>query len=95
MRTLESGQRGSDKALKLDPRVLVLMAVQAEFACLSDRSAQKQRLRRQRDALLDRLDDAQREQLRYIAVTLEMLLERAESGDGERGATVDGDQRGE
>lgn len=85
-------RRSADRALRLDPRVLALMAVQAEFACLSDRSALKQRLRQQRDALLGELDDAQREQLRYIALTLEMLLERARGDDEKSGAAAASDQ---
>ena len=88
----EGERRSADRALRLDPRVLALMAVQAEFACLSDRSALKQRLRRQRDTLLGELDDAQREQLRYIALTLELLLESARNSDDKSSATVTSDQ---
>lgn len=69
---------GVDSVFRLDPRVLALMAVQAELICLGKDGKQKQRLRGQRDALLQSLGDWQREQLRCISLSLETLVERAQ-----------------
>jgi hypothetical protein len=66
--------------LALEPHVLALIAVQAELVCLFDDGSRKHRLREQRDELLRTLSHWQRQQLRYIALSLEMLVKPA-AGD--------------
>jgi hypothetical protein len=56
--------------------VLELLVVQAEYICLCEEGVHKPRLRRQRDALLGCLAPWQREQLRYVALSLETMIER-------------------
>jgi len=59
---------------RLDAVVCALLVVQAELACLPAESEHWQGMRAQRDRLLARLTDWQREQLRHIGASLDELM---------------------